>query len=59
MARPPLDQSAQFLAGVVDALNGKHGQLDTRLDKVSLAMPGSPLAVGLNGSVSVMLHLGT
>lgn len=57
MARSTPGDAAQIVADVLTAMSNKHGQVDIRLDKVSLAMPGSPLALELNGAVSVVVHL--
>lgn len=57
MTPPDLKETEALVAGVIGALANKHGQLDIRLDKVSLGIPGSPLGVELNGSVSVVVHM--
>ncbi len=58
MPQPPSPSEAQALiAGVLSALTGKHGQVDIRLDRVSLALPGTPIALQLTGTVSVVAHL--
>ncbi|HYK93273.1 MAG TPA: hypothetical protein VEY07_04430 [Thermoplasmata archaeon] len=50
-------ETEAFVSGLVGALANKHGQMDIRLDKVSLGIPGSPLGVELNGTVSVVVHM--
>ena len=55
---PHTPQEAEaFVSGLLGALANKHGQVDIRLDKVSLGIPGSPLGLELNGSVSVVVHM--
>jgi hypothetical protein len=55
---PHSPQEAEaFVAGLLGALANKHGQMDIRLDKISLGIPGSPLGVELNGTVSLVVHM--
>jgi len=46
-----------LFAGMVASMVGKHGQMDIRIEKMALTMPGWPLALEVNGKVSVALHL--
>ncbi len=57
MPRPTPSEAEALVSGLLKALTDKHGQLDVRLDKISLTVPGSPVGVELNGTVSVVVHL--
>ena len=46
-----------LVEGLVTALADHHGQLDIRLQKVQLSMPGTPLGLELSGKVTVSVHL--
>ncbi len=57
MPRPTPTEAEALVAGLLAALTNKHGQMDIRLDQISLAVPGTPVGVELNGTVSVVVHL--
>ncbi|HZY92733.1 MAG TPA: hypothetical protein VFG07_08210 [Thermoplasmata archaeon] len=57
MAPTTPQETEAFVSGLLGALANKHGQMDIRLDRVSLGIPGSPLGVELNGTVSVVVHM--
>lgn len=57
MVAPNPQETEALVAGVLGALANRHGQMDIRLDKISLGIPGSPLGLELNGNVSVVVHL--
>jgi hypothetical protein len=42
---------------LVEALSNRQGQIDIRLEKMSLKLPFSGGAVELNGTVTVSVHL--
>ena len=57
MVSPTAQDAEALVSGVLGALANRHGQMDIRLDKISLGIPGSPLGVELNGTVSLVVHL--
>ena len=57
MARDTQIEPDAWVSGIVKALIDRHGQMDIRLHHVAMSIPGSPLAVELNGAVSVAVHL--
>jgi hypothetical protein len=58
MAPNPSDRNEPhpFLE-MIEALSNRHGQMDIRLDRLSLRLPFSQRTVELNGTVSVSVHL--
>lgn len=46
-----------LIGGMLSALIDRHGQVDIRLQKVNVSMPGSALGLELNGTVTVTVHL--
>ncbi len=58
MATESIDRSGPnpFLE-MMEALSNRHGQMDIRLDHVSLRLPFTQRNVELNGTVSVSIHL--
>jgi hypothetical protein len=51
------DSPGAVFNDLVGTLVGKHGQLDIRLQRVAVTMPGTPLGFEVNGTVTVSLHL--
>ncbi len=58
MAPTPSDATGPnpFLE-MMEALSNRHGQMDIRLDHLSLRLPFSQRTLELNGTVSVSVHL--
>jgi len=51
------EMAGEIVGGIVKALTDKHGQMDVRLKGISLKWKGTPLALELNGALSVTVHL--
>jgi hypothetical protein len=43
--------------GLIEALAGKHSQLDLNFQKVSLRLPGMQMGVELNGVITIAVHM--
>ena len=46
-----------LMEGLIQALSDKHGQLDLRLQGLTVSVGDSRLAVRLSGNVSVAIHM--
>lgn len=46
-----------LMEGLIEALSDKHGQLDVRLQGLTVSVGDSRLAVRLSGGVSVTIHM--
>jgi hypothetical protein len=57
MAKPSKESAPGWVDGVIGALIDRHGQVDIRLQKVAVTVPGSPLGLEVNGTVTVSVHL--
>ena len=57
MPKPSKEGSAAFVDGVLGALIDRHGQVDIRVDKLSVTMPGSPFGLEVNGTVTITVHM--
>lgn len=44
-------------ADVIEALADRHGEIDVRLEHLTLRLPMVPEAIEVNGSVTVSVHL--
>ena len=55
--RSPRVEAADAISGFFAAAIGKHGQLDIRLNRVAISMPGTPLGIEVNGTVTVTMHM--
>ncbi len=55
---PPTEASEQnpFL-GLMEALSNRHGEMNVRLDHVTLRLPLVPQPIEVNGTLTVSLHL--
>ncbi len=53
----PKDAVPAMVEGLVAALVDHHGQMDIRLQKVHVGMPGTPLGLEVDGKVTVSMHL--
>ncbi len=42
---------------LIEAISDRHGQVDLRLDHLSLRLPLVPETIEVNGTISVTLHL--
>jgi dihydroorotase-like cyclic amidohydrolase len=52
------DVEKGLFEGLIEALAGKHSQLDLNFQKVNLRMPGfQGLGVELNGTITVSVHM--
>jgi hypothetical protein len=51
------DAMPALVEGLVAALVDHHGQIDIRLQKVHVTVPGSQLGLELDGKVTVSVHL--
>lgn len=43
--------------GLIEALAGKHGQLDVRLSDLELKLPGLNQGFEFNGTISLSMHM--
>lgn len=57
MASPNPTPSPNPFLDLMEALSNRHGQIDIRLEKMSLTLPFAVGSVELNGTVSVSVHL--
>lgn len=55
-ANAPLRDPNSFLE-VMDALSNRHGQVDIRLDRLSMKLPFAFGSLELNGTVTVSVHM--
>ena len=49
--------SKGLMEGLIEALSDKHGQLDLRLQGLTVSVGDSRLAIRLSGTVSVAVHM--
>jgi hypothetical protein len=46
-----------ILEGLIEALAGKHSQLDLNFQKVTMKLPGMQVGVELDGLVTISVHM--
>ncbi len=51
------DLTKGMIEGAIEALTGKHSQLEVELGGVRVHLPGTRFAVELNGMVTVSVHM--
>ena len=57
MTPPALPDRGEKAASLLDSFSDKHGQMDIRIDKVSVSVPGTPIGLEVNGLVTVSFHM--
>jgi hypothetical protein len=57
MAKEVKEANPGLVGGLFAAMIDRHGQVDIRLQKVNVSVPGSALGLELNGTVTVTVHL--
>ncbi|MGI0129174.1 MAG: hypothetical protein ACREDE_05045 [Thermoplasmata archaeon] len=46
-----------FFSGLVRAIEDRHGELDIRLERLSLRLPLIAESIELNGTISISMHV--
>jgi hypothetical protein len=56
-ASSPTNRDANPFLDLVEAISDRHGQMDIRLDHLSMRLPVIRDSIELNGTISVMVHM--
>lgn len=57
MPKESKESMAGFVDGLIEALIDRQGQVDIRVQKLAVTVPGSPIGLEMNGTVTVTVHL--
>lgn len=57
MPKQTKEDMAGFVDGLIEALIDRQGQVDIRVQKLAVTVPGSPIGLEMNGTVTVTVHL--
>jgi len=57
MSKPATTDNSNLFEGLIMSLVNKHAQLDLMFNRTNVKFPGTPAAMEINGSISLIAHM--